>query len=285
MFAWVPQATKQRIKSRLKRWRRAYVRRCFSFTPADLRSLLKRLGVQPGDVILVHSSFDRFEAFAGTATEVIEAVKAAIAPGGTLLMPTIPFDGTAIEYVAQSPIFDVRKTPSRMGLITELFRRSPQVVRSLHPTHSVAAWGAKANEIIAGHHLANTPCGRQSPYGRLLDHDGKILLLGTGIAAMTFFHTVEEALESRMPFSPFTTEVFSLLSRDETGALVTTRTRLFEPTYSRARKLDRLGAVLKESHHWREGSVGNLRAILVKAGDVLKAAEELMEAGIYCYEL
>src|SRR6202043_3771999 len=100
------------------------------------------------------------------------------------------------------------------------------------------------------------PCGRQTPYGRLLDQNGKILFLGTDISAMTFFHTVEEILEPKMPFSPFTKDVFTLQSRDAQNRILTTSTRLFEPQYSRRRNLEKLVRPLKQQGWWRDARLG-----------------------------
>jgi aminoglycoside 3-N-acetyltransferase len=283
MLSFLPQKLKRAIKGRLKSLRQAHVRRWHAFSRDDFLALLARLGVRPGDVLVVHSSADRFEGFQGTLLDVIAALQQAIGPGGTLLMPTLPFGGSALDYAREGRIFDVVRTPSRVGLITEVFRRSPTVKRSLHPTHSVAVWGAKAGEMIAGHELATTPCGRDTPWGRLLDHQGKILLLGTGISAMTFFHTIEEILEPVMPFSLFTTETFLLQSKSQDGAIVETRTRLFDRRYSVRRDLDLLASALKRRGSWRQGRVGQLEAILLEAHEVLEAAQELAGKGIYCY--
>lgn len=285
MFSWLPKAVKQRIKGNLKRFRLAYFRRKHSFGKEDLQELLRQLGLARGDVVLVHSSLDHFEGFAERPREIITALQEVVGAEGTLLMPTLPFTGTAVEYAFQAPLFDVMNTPSRMGLITELFRRSLGVLRSVHPTHPVAVWGARAEEMIAGHHLAKTPCGRRTPYRRLLEHEGKILFLGTGIEAMTFFHTIEEEMEPTMPFSPFTEKIFSLLSKDKDGNTLETHTRLFDPVYSRRRRLDILIPVLKGLGGWKAGRVGRLQAILVSAEDVLATAQELARKGEYCYEL
>src|SRR5881397_1311983 len=45
----------------------------------------------------------------------------------------------AYFYVQKNPKFDLRRTPSKVGPLTEVFRPLPSVVRSLHPTHPVAA--------------------------------------------------------------------------------------------------------------------------------------------------
>jgi aminoglycoside 3-N-acetyltransferase len=246
--------------------------------------MLRRLGIEQGDTLLVHSSLDQFSAFQGKPMDVILALQEAVGPTGTLLMPTLPFRGSAVEYVRGLRVFDVRRTPSQMGLLTELFRRSSGVIRSIHPTHAVAAWGKRASEMVDAHHKASTPCGRQTPYGRLLDHHGKILFLGTDISVMTFFHTVEEILEPKMPFSPFTKEVFVLESHDAQNQSVSTHTRLFDPEHSRHRNLSRLIPALKQRGWWREAKLGGMRAILLLADQVLEVSSESAARGIYCYD-
>ena len=199
-------------------------------------------------------------------------------------MPTLPFTGTAVQYARQQLIFDVRRTPSSMGLLTELFRRSADVVRSVHPTHPVAVWGHDAAALVEGHHAAGTPCGIGSPFARLLDRRGKILLLGTGVGVLTFFHTIEELLERTMPASPFTEEVFHLQSRDYSGKIVATHTRLFEPAVSRRRNLDKLIPELRQRSAWREQRTGRLQMIVLNAEDVVGTVNAMADKGTYCYD-
>ena len=246
--------------------------------------MLRRLGVVEGDTLFVHSSLDQFGAFLGKPADVIAALREAVGVTGTVLMPTLPFQGSAVEYVRQARLFDVQKTPSQMGLLTELFRRLPGVIRSVHPTHPVAVWGTRASEMTERHSAAATPCGRQSPYGRLLDYEGKILFLGTGIGVMTFFHTIEEILEPQMPFSAFTKAFFTLESRDQHGNLIVTQTRLFEPQYSRRRNLEKLVPFLKGRKWWHELRLGGMHAILLRADQVLRISEELAQRKVYCYD-
>ncbi|TMI73994.1 MAG: AAC(3) family N-acetyltransferase [Bacillati bacterium ANGP1] len=277
-----------RARRTATRWfhqaRSAYVRRQHAFGPDAFLSALRKVGVSPGDVLMVHSSFDRFRGFTGKPIDVILALQEAVGGAGTLLMPTMPFSGLALEYIAQGEILDVRRTPSRMGLLTELFRRLPDVVRSVHPTHPVAAWGANAGAMVAGHHLAGTPCGTGTPFARLLDYRGKILLLGTGVAAITFFHAAEEILEPVMPFTPFTKETFSLRCRDKDGNIVVCQTRLWDPELARRRNPAKLVATMKQRGLWHEDRVGRLKFVLLHAQDVLDTLRLLAERGIYCYD-
>src|SRR6184192_1730866 len=194
------------IKRSLKRLVRGYHRRFRAFTPVDLNRALVELGVVSGDVVMVHSAFDSFLGFQGGPVDVIRTLREVVGARGTLMMPTIPFRGTAVEYALGDPVFDVRRTVSRMGLLTEVFRRSPGVVRSIHPTHSVAVWGNRADAIIAGHERAETPCGRSTPYQKLLEYDGKILLAGVPANTMTFCYFVVEELEPQLAIPVFTRE-------------------------------------------------------------------------------
>src|SRR5271157_5699505 len=122
------RAGKRSAKRWLKARRAAWVRNFRSFTHQDFKRLLSRLGIERGDVLLVHSSYRGFDGFQGNAADVILALEEAVGQKGTVLMPTMPFAGSAVDYVSRNPVFDVNATPSRMGLLTELFRRSPGVL-------------------------------------------------------------------------------------------------------------------------------------------------------------
>jgi aminoglycoside 3-N-acetyltransferase len=278
------QAVKREGKRQLRLLQQRFIRRFYAFTPADLRRCLAELGIARGDAVLVHSSFDAFEGFTGKPSDVIAVLMDLVGPEGTLLMPTLPFTGTAVAWVTENPIFDVARTPSRMGLVTELFRRSPGVIRSVHPTHPVAVWGKDSEAYVAGHHLARTPCGRGSPFARLLERGGKILLLGVDIGSMTFYHCVEEILEPKLPISPFTQELYQLSSRQKDGTIVATETRLFEPAVSRRRNLYGLVPELESRDAWRSKRFGRVTATLLDPRDVLDAVSGLAERGIYCYD-
>ena len=280
----LPKGAKDRLKGWRKSLRLAYARRWHGYGADALSSALRRLGLAQGDTVMVHSSFDRFAGFSGKPSDVIRTLQETVGPTGTLLMPTLPFTGTAVEYASRGSVFDVRRTPSQVGLLTELFRRSPGVARSVHPTHPVSAWGARATELLANHHLARTPCGEGTPFARLVEHDGRILFLGAGIESMTFFHYVEEVLEPGMPMSPFTKDEFILTSRDETGALLKSKTRLFDPTLSRRRDLTRLVPPLRQQGAIAQTRVGELEILLLRARDVLAACHRLAAKGAYCYD-
>lgn len=173
------------LKSWLKRGRAVLGGRWL--TRARLARELHALGVRPGGVLLVHSSLSALGYVPGGAATVIAGLEEVLGSAGTLVMPTHSWD----RVLAGGTTFDVGQTPSCVGTITEVFRTWPGVVRSLHPTHSVAARGPRAAELIAGHERAESPCGEGSPYTRLVDLGAQVLFLGCGLEACTLYHACE----------------------------------------------------------------------------------------------
>lgn len=153
-----------------------------------LVSGLRRLGVTPGGVLLVHSSLKSLGTVEGGPETVIAALQEVITPDGTLVMPAFSYG----EIGPEQPRFDVRHTRSCTGLITEVFRTMPGVRRSLHPTHSLAAWGRLREVIVEGHELCTTPGPPGSPFHRIDQHGGQILFLGAGLQVNTMLHCCEE---------------------------------------------------------------------------------------------
>jgi aminoglycoside N3'-acetyltransferase len=274
---------KEPIKQAHHRLRTEYIKRFYSFAPVDLGNLLRRMGVVTGDVMIVHSSFNEFLGFRGDVGGALRTLQDAVGSHGGILMPTQPFTGSAIDYVRTHPVTDLRRAPSLMGILSEILRRTPGTVRSVHPTHPVAAWGAKGLQMVANDWEARTPCGRGTAYYRLLEHDGKILMLGTGVQPMTFYHCVEELIEPLMPFSPFTAEEFTLQSKDVKGNVYTTRTRLLEPVLSANRRMSLLVPEMKSRGFWNEAKIGRLEVLLFKAVDVLEACQAMARKGQFCY--
>jgi aminoglycoside 3-N-acetyltransferase len=157
-------------------------------TDDDFVRGLLALGVRPGGVLLVHSSLKALGPQAGGPAAVIEGLRRALGPDGTLLMPALSY----ATVTSAQPVFDVLRTPSCVGIIPETFRRTPGVRRSLHPTHSACASGPRTGSLLDSHASDRTPCGPASPFRRLRQLDGQILMLGCGLAPNTSMHAIEE---------------------------------------------------------------------------------------------
>ncbi|MEA4888642.1 MAG: AAC(3) family N-acetyltransferase [Clostridiaceae bacterium] len=153
----------------------------------DILFSLDLLDIKQGDVLLVHSALSSMGQVEGGADAVIDALLEAVGPEGTIVMSTLT--GWAAP-------FDVRSSPSAVGLISETFRRRPQARRSLHPVHSVAAIGRQAEWITSGHELCATGCGAGTPYAKMIDLGGKVMLLGVDMDRNTIMHTLEEMVSA-----------------------------------------------------------------------------------------
>ncbi|MDF2858409.1 MAG: family N-acetyltransferase [Neobacillus sp.] len=157
------------------------------YTKQDLLAHLKDLAIDGSGTLLVHSSMKSIGEVEGGAETVLDALTEYM-KDGLLVFPTHTW-----SYInAENPRFHVSESPSCVGLLTELFRKRPGVVRSWHPTHSVAALGKNAREFVAGNEKFDTPCARESSWGKLLDQKATILLIGVDLRRCTYIHGVEE---------------------------------------------------------------------------------------------
>jgi aminoglycoside 3-N-acetyltransferase len=90
----------------------------------------------------------------------------------------------------------------------------PGVVRSQHPTHSLALSGKDAATIAAGHENCETPCGQGTPYQKLIALDAAVLMFGVSLDSYTFFHTAEDA--ASVPYL-YETNPYVLRLREDDG--------------------------------------------------------------------
>src|SRR5512140_1825021 len=157
-------------------------------TRQDLHAFFTRLGVRPGMLVYLQSSYGALGHFSGGPRGLLDILIGILGPEGTLVLPSFPGVGSMAQLAASRPVFDVRATPSRIGVLPEVFRTMPGVVRSVHPSHPVCAVGALAEEIVAGHELCQTPQGPASPFARLYARGAHVLRIGTRANPLT--HTL-----------------------------------------------------------------------------------------------
>lgn len=222
---------------------------------AKLAEQLVDLGVQRGGVLLVHASFRALRPVEGGPLGVIRALRTALGPEGTLVMPTMT-DG--------SSIFDPRTTPTDgMGIIAELFWRRPGVLRSTHPGGSFAAEGPLAERVCAPQPLS-PPHGPDSPVGRVHDLDGRVLLLGVTHSENTTMHLAEAI--AKVPYS-----VSHPCVVEQDGVA---RTVMVAETDHCCRGFRLADDWLRPAGLQREATIGSAHARLCRSRDVVAAALE-----------
>ena len=125
-----------------------------------------------------------------TPEAVIQDLLSVVGADGTVLMPAFTY-----AYVNDAqPLFFARTMEPCIGLIPRRFFHMDGVLRSLHPTHSVCAYGKDAEALTKPHILDETPVGPNSPFRKLPDCNGKLLFIGNVLACCTFMHGVEEVV-------------------------------------------------------------------------------------------
>jgi aminoglycoside 3-N-acetyltransferase len=169
---------------------------------------LRRLGVEPGQIVLMHASLKSLGWVVGGAPTVVSALRQVVGPDGHVVVPTgteansntsrvhrariamlTPEEAQA--YERDMPPFDRDSTPSGMGAISEALRTTRGAVRSAHPQSSFAAIGPEAEVLMDGH-LLRCHLGEDSPLARLYQmKKARVLLLGVGYEFCSAFHLAE----------------------------------------------------------------------------------------------
>lgn len=164
-------------------------------------STLQDLGVRQGDSIALHSNVPALgrvmidiqksagrEGIYKAVHDIIDAFLEAVGPDQGLLM--VPTFTDCFVGQDQGKPYHPKKTRSRVGMLTDLFFRRPDAIRSLQPTHSVTAIGARAEQIVKDHEKC-TPLGIDSPFYRLAQTSGWICNLGTNSKTLSLLHVAE----------------------------------------------------------------------------------------------
>lgn len=158
-------------------------------TKASLLDDIRKTGIDPLGTLLIHSSMKAIGLVEGGGETVLDAICGYMADG-LLLFPTHSWS----ENNLKDGIYDPMTEPSCVGILSNLFLKREGVLRSLHPTHSVAALGQKAATYIRRDDAVYTPCPRHGGFGGLYDEGAQILFLGASLKSNTYIHSLEEAL-------------------------------------------------------------------------------------------
>lgn len=227
---------------------------------AEVSSQLRILGVRRGGVLLVHTSFRAVRPIAGGPAGLIAALRDALGPQGTLVMPS--WSGDADEP------FDPRTSASAddLGIVAQTFWRLPGVRRSDH-CQAFAAVGPQAATVTADP-LPLPPHIPASPVGRVHDLNGQVLLLGVGHDANTTLHLAE-----LLASVPYRTESWCTVL--ENGRPVQIRYGENDHCCARFALADEW---LRGAGRQSEGQVGHAHARLADSRDIVALAIERLVA-------
>jgi len=192
-----------------------------------------------GDLI-IHGSISNIGKFDKPVSEFVHAwLQQLDLTSQTVLVPALPYNTTMREYLESCKAFDVRTAKNAMGAISSIISKLPGAHRSVHPTHSVVAIGAKAEDYVTGHELGDTPFGANSPYKKLTERGGKILMFGVGLNSVTCFHVYEDMMGAAMPINVYLDQRFQVPCVDATGENLVVTTACHNPSVSAIRECER----------------------------------------------
>jgi len=167
-------------------------------THSQIVAGLADLGIRPTSHLMIHASLSRFGHVEGGAPTVVAALREAAGAEGAVIVPSFRDAIRSAHYALRECESSCPRTlcPSRergfTGIIGETVREQEDALRSCHPTHSWVGVGAGARFLLEGHGKSPTPCGKESPFFRLMQQDGVVVLLGVGFNSLTNIHAVED---------------------------------------------------------------------------------------------
>jgi aminoglycoside 3-N-acetyltransferase len=281
---WTNLPAKQ--KSRIRSLRKNLVKAFLSYRQADLIRSLHSLGVQEGDTVLVHSSFKQANGFVGSPEHVIDAFLGAVGSTGNLMMLSLPYLSSTYEYLQSLKCFDVRRTNSQMGLLSEIFRERANVIRSLHPTHPMLVCGPKAEWFVKGHEECPHACGAGTPFEKLAQVGGKVLFFDAPFGTFTFFHYLEDMVRHLLPFPLYHPEAFHVPVIDYEGRRITVSVYAFSPNAIRRRKSAQFEAEVRKARLIVTKRLGNTQLEYVEVKPMIEFVNRMVERGnLFFYDL
>lgn len=178
------------------------------YTQRQLADALRALGVEAGQVVMMHASVRAVGRVMGGPNVIIQAVLDALEPDGTLMMYAgwndIPdFVGELPpeerqRYIDEHPPFDpaTARAVRDHSILAEFFRTWPGAQRSLNAEASMSAVGARA-EWLTRDHPSDYGYGAGSPLAKLVEVGGKVLMLGAPLDTITLLHYAENRAKLR----------------------------------------------------------------------------------------
>ena len=246
------------------------------YTKQDLIRQLQEMGLKATDAVMLHSSMKAIGEVEGGADTVLDAFMEYLSEG-LFMTPA----HTWAQMSETHSCFDPETEPACVGIIPNLFLKHSGVVRSLHPTHSIAAYGASAPEYVRGEENCVTPCTPGGCWDRLRGIHAKILLAGVTHIRNTFIHSIEEVLDvpERFTASPSAFQI----KMPEGGLKEVLVYRHYNPhTAHISESFDKLSRAFYETGAAYKVSLGAAECILCDAEKMFEITSEILSHELNC---
>jgi len=239
---------------------------------------LARIGLNAGDVVVVHCSLSRIGWVVGGPVTVINALMEVVTGEGTIAMPTHSSGNSEPSHWVAPPVpeewwpiirdelppYQLAITPAdSVGLIPEVFRGYPKVYRSMHPQASVAAWGRQAEDVVNTHRL-DTTFGEETPWGKLYNLHAKILLIGASHDSNTALHLAE--VKAALPNHPTELQGAALIENGRREWKTWTEIQYYFEDFKQ------IGQAFEESVGYQPNKIGQAESRLLSMREIVDFA-------------
>lgn len=258
-------------------------------TRSSLRGDLAKLGVEEGDVVMVHAAMAGVGPMLNGPDALVHALRDVVGPDGTIMVYT-SWDSVHDDLLDDSgrvraewrdhvPGFDPLSSRAvRMnGIIAEFVRTTPGARRSANPGASVAALGRLADWITADH-PQDYGFGEHTPFARLVEAGGRVLMVGAPWDTMTLVHHADHlarmpgkrVLRYEVPFATADGKTWRFVEEFDTTEPVLVG---MPDNY-----IERIVEALVAQGGGRRGPVGDAPSLLVDAAPMLDFAIRWLES-------
>jgi aminoglycoside 3-N-acetyltransferase len=171
-------------------------------TGPELLAGLRHIGVAAGGIVMVHASLSRLGWVVGGSETVLRALLSAVGPSGTICAQ-VSWQETPLDLmthpVSHRRAYDAAPLPFEPqvaeaarfeGRLAERLRTWPGARRSDNADTGVAAVGARAAWLVDPHG-PDHGFGPGTPYARLVEASGQVLLLGAPLHTISLLHHAE----------------------------------------------------------------------------------------------
>lgn len=285
LLSKLPRPVKLAMKARWIAARNWFVQGFMSYGSAELGGALRALGVRPGDSLMLHSAHGPQYGFRGSIDELTHVFVDAVGNDGHVLMVSLPYRSASAQYLENLKVFDVRRAPSMMGMVSEYFRRRPEVVRSLNPSHPVLIRGPRAGWYAAGHEDCLYPCGPGTPFDKFAAEDGIVVFYNVAVDTFTFFHHLEHLVHDSLPFPLYTAQPFNVPVIDRDGNPGTVVTHAFAREAIKRRRFGVLEREMRARGLVVSRRIGRSQIHAIRVRPVIDCVRDMLERSAYFYEM
>ena len=157
----------------------------------DIFKFLKLHKIKKNDLVLIHGNALIFTQVIGNSkNEKISNfwifIKEYFNKKGTVIVPSFTY------CLTNNKVYNSTKTPGKLGLFSESFRKLKFTKRTNHPIFSMSFFGSQSKDIMK---TSNNTCfGKNSLFEYLHKRNAKLLCLGCSYNESTYTHYIEEKL-------------------------------------------------------------------------------------------